>query len=67
MVRTQETCFAEFEEFEDMEGGNPMWRILPKRMKMRSEHLVPPPRQATDKSMTAQTMPTKRRWWARSR
>lgn len=46
MVRTSETRFAEFEEFEDMEGANPMWRISPERMKMRSEHLVPLPRQA---------------------
>jgi integrase len=46
MVRTSETRFAEFEEFEDMEGDNPMWRLSPDRMKMRSEHLVPLPRQA---------------------
>src|SRR3546814_15091455 len=46
MVRTSETRFAEFAEFEDMEGDNPMWRISPERMKMRSEHLVPLPRQA---------------------
>src|SRR3546814_2315179 len=46
MVRTSETRFAEFAEFEDMEDDNPMWRISPERMKMRSEHLVPLPRQA---------------------
>lgn len=46
MVRTSETRFAEFEEFEGMEGDNPMWRLSPDRMKMRSEHLVPLPRQA---------------------
>src|SRR3546814_13050308 len=46
MVRTSETRFAEFAEFEDMEGENPMWRISPERMKMRSEHLVQVPRQA---------------------
>lgn len=46
MVRTSETRFAEFEEFEDMAGDNPMWRISPERMKMRSEHLVPLPHQA---------------------
>lgn len=46
MVRTSETRFAEFEEFEDMEGDNPMWRLSADRMKMRSEHLVPLPRQA---------------------
>lgn len=48
MVRTQETRFAEFEEFEDMDGGNPMWRLSPERMKMRNEHLVPLPRQAVE-------------------
>ncbi len=46
MVRTQETRFAEFDEFEGMDGADPMWRISPERMKMRSEHLVPLPRQA---------------------
>lgn len=29
MVRTSETRFAEFEEFEGMEGDNPMWRLPP--------------------------------------
>lgn len=48
MVRTQETRFAEWEEFEDLDGPNPMWRIPAERMKMRSEHLVPLPRQALD-------------------
>ena len=46
MVRTQETRFAEWSEFEDLEGPEPMWRISPERMKMRSEHLVPLPPQA---------------------
>ncbi len=48
MVRTQETRFAEWDEFEDLDGPNPMWRISPERMKMRSEHLVPLPRQALE-------------------
>jgi len=48
MVRTSETRFAEFEEFEEMAGDNPMWRISPERMKMRNEHLVPLPRQAVE-------------------
>ena len=48
MVRTQETRFAEFEEFEGMECDEPMWRISPERMKMRNEHLVPLPRQAVE-------------------
>jgi len=48
MVRTQETRFAEFEEFEGMDGDDPLWRLSAERMKMRSEHLVPLPRQAVD-------------------
>jgi len=46
MVRTQETRFAEWDEFENLDGPEPLWRISPDRMKMRSEHLVPLPRQA---------------------
>lgn len=46
MVRTQETRFGEWTEIEDRHGSTPMWRIPPDRMKMRSEHLVPLPRQA---------------------
>jgi integrase len=46
MVRTQETRFAEWEEFEDLDGREPLWRIPAARMKMRSEHLVPLSRQA---------------------
>lgn len=48
MVRTQETRFAEWDEFENLDGLEPMWRISPQRMKMRSEHLVPLPKQALD-------------------
>ncbi len=48
MIRTQETRFAEWDEFEDLDGPNPIWRIPPERMKMRSEHLVPLPRQALE-------------------
>lgn len=40
MVRSQETRFAEWSEFESLEGAEPLWRIPPERMKMRSEHLV---------------------------
>ncbi|MBK6411700.1 integrase arm-type DNA-binding domain-containing protein [Sphingopyxis sp.] len=46
MVRTQETRFAEWDEFENLDGTEPLWRISADRMKMRSEHLVPLPRQA---------------------
>jgi len=46
MVRTQETRFAEWDEFEELDGPYPLWRIPGERMKMRSEHLVPLPKQA---------------------
>lgn len=46
MVRTQETRFAEWSEFEGLDSPEPLWRIPPDRMKMRSEHLVPLPPQA---------------------
>ncbi len=46
MVRTQETRFAEWDEFENLDGPEPLWRISADRMKMRSEHLVPLPQQA---------------------
>lgn len=48
MVRTQETRFAQWTEFEGLGGDEPLWRIPPERMKMRSEHLVPLPPQAVD-------------------
>lgn len=41
LVRTNETRFAKWSEFENLEGKEPLWRIPPERMKMRSEHLVP--------------------------
>jgi integrase len=46
MVRTQETRFAQWSEFQGLGGREPLWRIPPERMKMRSEHLVPLPPQA---------------------
>lgn len=48
MVRTQETRFATWSEIEGLDGNQPLWRITPDRMKMRSEHLVPLSRQAVD-------------------
>jgi integrase len=48
MVRTQETRFAQWSEFEGLDTGEPLWRIPPARMKMRTEHLVPLPPQAID-------------------
>lgn len=41
LVRTQETVFATWDEFEDLDGTAPLWRIPAGRMKMRSAHLVP--------------------------
>ncbi|MEQ1673144.1 MAG: site-specific integrase [Hyphomicrobium sp.] len=41
MVRTQETRFAEWSEFEGLDTAEPLWRIPPERMKMRTEHIVP--------------------------
>lgn len=41
MVRTQETRFAEWSEFEGLDGPEPLWRIPAHRMKMRTEHIVP--------------------------
>ena len=46
MVRTQETRFAKWSEFEGLEGPVPLWRLSPERMKMSREHLVPLSRQA---------------------
>jgi integrase len=48
MVRTQETRFAQWSEFEGLGTHEPLWRIPPERMKMRSEHLVPLPPQAIE-------------------
>lgn len=41
MVRTQETRFGEWSEFEGLDTAEPLWRIPPERMKMRTEHIVP--------------------------
>ena len=40
-VRTSELRFAQKDEFEDLNGKQPLWRIPAARMKMRNEHLVP--------------------------
>lgn len=47
-ARTGEVRFARWEEIEDLEGGEPLWRIPAERMKMRAGHLVPLSRQAAD-------------------
>ena len=46
MVRTQETRFAQWTEFEGLETEEPVWRIPAERMKMKTEHIVPLPPQA---------------------
>jgi integrase len=46
MVRTQEDAICPWSEFQGLGGREPLWRIPPERMKMRSEHLVPLPPQA---------------------
>lgn len=47
-VRTSEIRFARWEEFENLHGAEPLWRIPAERMKMRAEHLVPLAKQAVD-------------------
>ncbi len=44
-ARTSETRFASWEEFEDLDGETPLWRLSAERMKMDREHLVPLPSQ----------------------
>jgi integrase len=46
MVRTTELRAARWEEFENLDGDEPLWRIPADRMKARFEHLVPLSRQA---------------------
>lgn len=41
MVRTTELRAARWEEFEHLDGREPLWRIPAERMKARFEHLVP--------------------------
>lgn len=45
-VRTDETRFADFVEFEGLDTANPVWRLSADRMKMDKEHLVPLSKQA---------------------
>ncbi|MFT3965139.1 MAG: site-specific integrase [Sphingobium sp.] len=40
-ARTNETRLATWDEFEGLDGPDPLWRIPPERMKMEREHLVP--------------------------
>ncbi|WP_077145604.1 integrase arm-type DNA-binding domain-containing protein [Sphingopyxis sp. KK2] len=40
-ARTSETRFARWDEFENLDGEQPLWRLSCERMKMEREHLVP--------------------------
>lgn len=40
-VRSAELRFARWDEFEGLEGDEPLWRVPVERMKMRRPHLVP--------------------------
>jgi len=41
MTRTTELRAAQWPEFENLEGSEPLWRVPAERMKMKTEHLVP--------------------------
>jgi integrase len=47
-ARTTETRFATWDEFEDLDGDMPLWRLSAERMKMNREHVVPLSRQVTE-------------------
>jgi integrase len=40
-ARTSELRGAQWSEFENLEGNEPLWRIPAERMKMKREHIVP--------------------------
>lgn len=40
-ARTNETRLASWDEFERLDGAEPLWRVPAHRMKMEREHLVP--------------------------
>lgn len=48
-VRTSELRFAKWNEFEGLDGTEPVWRIPAERMKLRRPHLVPLSPQAVAK------------------
>jgi integrase len=45
-ARTNETRLATWDEFEGLDGPDPLWRVPAERMKMAREHLVPLPKAA---------------------
>lgn len=40
-ARTNETRLATWDEFEELESADPLWRVPASRMKMEREHIVP--------------------------
>jgi len=40
-ARTNETRHASWDEFDDLNGASPLWRVTAERMKMAREHVVP--------------------------
>jgi len=46
--RTSEGLLANFDEFESLDGDNPLWRIPPERTKVGRQHIVPLPARAAE-------------------
>lgn len=57
MVRTTEMRAALWDEMEDVDGREPLWRIPERRMKMRFEHLVPLSEQAVEALKELRALP----------
>lgn len=56
-VRTSELRAAQWNEFENLDGIEPLWRIPAERMKMKTEHLVPLSPQAVAVIMRLRKLP----------
>jgi integrase len=54
--RPKEVRYAVWEEFEDLNGAEPVWRIPPARMKGKREHVVALPAAAVDVLKAARIM-----------
>ena len=59
-VRPGELRGARWEEFQDLDGTEPLWCIPAERMKMKREHIVPLSRQAVETLCTIK--PFSRHW-----
>lgn len=57
MTRTTELRAAQWSEFENLDGSDPLWRIPAVRMKMKTEHLVPLQPQAVAALAELRAMP----------